>query len=454
MTVPAWAWVAFAAFVIAMLALDLFVLHRRATDVSMREAAAWSALWVALGLGFAGVLWAWRGGGTAQTYLVGYLIEKSLSVDNVFVFAVIFSAFAIPPRYQHRVLMFGIVGALVMRAAFIMAGAALLNSFHAVMYVFGAVLLVAAVKMARGEAEPAPDRSRVLRALTRVLPATSRLHGQRFLVRQEGGPRHGRLVATPLLLALVVVETTDVTFAIDSIPAILGITTDTFVVYTSNVFALLGMRALYFLLAGAAARFRYLRPGLAVILGGIGVKMLTADLYHLPAWASPAFIGVVLAAVAVLSVRDDRRRRPAAVDAEDTAAVDAAGEPEEAGTAAGQTDAREPAPSSRGLRRAGTCRGNSSQRSGSRSSSRSRRRSIADSAADWLTCAATADRCTARAVTAPAPSPTSQAPGAPGQVCATAGTPACVAAARTARATAPSSLSPASGAMTSTRSAA
>jgi tellurite resistance protein TerC len=314
MTVPIWAWAAFAAFVVATLALDLFVLHRRASEISLREAAVWSAVWVAIGLGFAGLLWAWQGGGTAQAYLAGYLIEKSLSLDNVFVFAVIFSAFAIPPRYQHRVLMLGILGALVMRAAFILGGAALLHSFHPVSYLFGAVLLVAAVSMARGRDPIRPDRNRAVRELGRVLPATDAPRGQRFLVRERG-----RVLATPLLLALIVIETTDVLFAVDSIPAILAVTTDTFVVYTSNVFALLGMRALYFLLAGAAGRFRYLKPGLAVILAGVAAKLLTADLVEVPVWVSPAFIAVVLAVVALASVRDSRRRvEPPAVDRYDS----------------------------------------------------------------------------------------------------------------------------------------
>ena len=302
MTVPIWAWAAFAAFVVMMLALDLFVLHRHAREVSLKEAAVWSAVWVAIGLGFGALLWAWRGAGPAQAYLAGYLIEKSLSVDNVFVFAVIFSAFAIPLRYQHRVLMLGILGALVMRAVFILAGAAALDRFHLVSYLFGAVLLLAAVKMARGRGSVQPRRNPALRALGRILPATDELRGQRFLVRDGG-----RLLATPLLLALIVIETTDVIFAVDSIPAILAVTTDTFVVYTSNVFALLGMRALYFLLAGAAGRIRYLQPGLAVILAGIAAKMLTADLYEVPVWVSPAFIAVVLAVVAALSIRDSRR---------------------------------------------------------------------------------------------------------------------------------------------------
>jgi tellurite resistance protein TerC len=303
-SVPVWAWAAFAVFVIAMLALDLFVLHRRAQEVSLREAALWTAVWLAIGLGFGGLLWAWAGGDTAQAYLAGYLIEKSLSLDNVFVFAVIFSAFAIPARYQHRVLMFGIIGALIMRAAFIVAGVTLLEAFHPVIYLFGAVLLYAAVRMLRGEQHARPERSRALRAVRRVLPATDHLHGQRFVVRDGG-----RLLATPLLVTLIVVEVTDLIFAVDSIPAVLAVTTDTFVVYTSNVFAVLGMRALYFLLAGAASRFRYLRPGLAIILAAVAVKLLTADLYEVPSWVSPAFIAAVLAAVAVLSIRDRRRER-------------------------------------------------------------------------------------------------------------------------------------------------
>ena len=273
-SVPVWVWAVFAAFVVAMLVLDLLVLHRRAHEVALREAAIWTAVWVTIGLGFGGLLWLWQGGGTAEAYLAGYLIEKSLSLDNIFVFAVIFAAFAIPARYQHRVLMLGIVGALVMRAVFIVAGIRLLAAFHPVSYIFGAILLAAAVKMLRHEPAPQPQRHLALRALRRLLPSTERLHGQRFLVRDGG-----RLLAAPLLLALIVIETTDVIFAVDSIPAILAVTTDPFVVYTSNVFALLGMRALYFLLAAATAQFRYLRPGLAVILAAVAAKLLLADVY-------------------------------------------------------------------------------------------------------------------------------------------------------------------------------
>jgi tellurite resistance protein TerC len=186
MSVPAWAWAAFIAFVLAMLALDLLVLHRRAREVSLAEAGIWSAAWLAVGLGFGGLLWLWRGGGTAQAYLAGYLMEKSLSLDNLFVFVLIFSAFAIPPRYQHRVLMLGIFGTLILRAVFIVAGLALLETLHAAVYVFGAVLLYAAAKMARGGSHPRPQRNPALRAIRRVLPATGRLHGQRFLIRDRG----------------------------------------------------------------------------------------------------------------------------------------------------------------------------------------------------------------------------------------------------------------------------
>jgi len=306
LTVPVWAWAAFLTFVVMMLVLDMFVLHRRAHEVSLREAGIWSAVWIAIGLGFGGLVWAWVGEGVAQAYLAGYLIEKSLSVDNIFLFAAIFSAFAIPARYQHRVLMLGIVGALLMRAVFIAAGIALLEAIHPVIYVFGAVLLVAAFNMLRPASHDAQGRPRVLRVLQRVLPVTDGLHGQRFIARRDG-----RLLVTPLLLALVVIETADVIFAVDSIPAILAVTTDPFVVYTSNVFALLGMRALYFLLAGAAGRLRYLRPGLAVILGAVAVKLLLADVVEFPAWSAPAFITAVLAVVAVLSLRSTRGdRRP------------------------------------------------------------------------------------------------------------------------------------------------
>jgi tellurite resistance protein TerC len=309
-TAPVWAWAVFGGFVLAMLALDVFVLHRRARVVPLGEAAAWSGAWIAAGLAFAGLLWAVSGTGTAQDYLAAYLIEKSLSVDNIFLFAAIFGAFAIPARYQHRILMYGIAGALVMRGAFIAAGIALIEAIHPVIYVFGAVLLVAAFSLLRGEhgqraGGPREAREpRAVRAARRLLPVADGLRGERFTVR-----RAGRLLATPLLLALVAIESADIIFAVDSIPAVLAITTDPFVVYASNVFALLGMRALYFLLAGAAGRLRYLPHGLAVILAGVAVKLLLSDIVHLPAWSAPAFIAIVLAVVTVLSVRGRARGR-------------------------------------------------------------------------------------------------------------------------------------------------
>ena len=306
--VPLWAWAAFIVFVLAMLALDLFVLHRGAREVSLREAALWSAVWVVLALGFGGLLLVWRGGATAEAYLAGYLIEKSLSVDNIFVFALIFSMFGVPLRYQHRVLMCGVIGALVMRAAFIASGAALLETFHATVYLFGGLLLYTAVRVLRhGGTQVHPGQNPVLRLVRRVIPATDELHGHKFFTRVGG-----RWLATPLLAVLILIESTDVLFAIDSIPAIFAVTRDTFVVFTSNIFALLGMRALYFLLAGAAQRFVYLQTGLGIILAGVGVKLLLTDVYHIPTWASLLFILVVLAGTFGLSWRATRRHGSAA----------------------------------------------------------------------------------------------------------------------------------------------
>lgn len=304
MSAPVWAWVAFIAFVLGMLALDLFVLHRDAHEVSLREAGLWSAVWISLALCFGGLLLLWQGSDTAEAYLSGYVIEKSLSVDNVFVFALIFSMFGIPPRYQHRVLMYGIIGALAMRAAFIAAGAALLDAFHVTIYLFGALLLYTAVKVLRhGGGQVHPDKNPVMRLTRRVIPSTSTLHGQKFFTRAGG-----RRLATPLLAVLILIETTDVIFAIDSIPAVFAVTRDTFVVFTSNIFALLGMRALYFLLAGATQRLPYLQTGLGVILAGVGIKLLLTDLYEIPTWASLVFILAVLTVTFGLSWRATRHR--------------------------------------------------------------------------------------------------------------------------------------------------
>ena len=299
MHVPLVAWFAVVAVICGLLALDLFVLHRDAHEVATREAAITSAGWVTLGLGFGAVVWWVWGGDHAGQYLAGYLIEKSLSVDNVFVIALLLGYFAVPARHQHRVLFWGVVGALVLRAGFIAAGAAFLDAAHWAIYVFGGLLVASGIKMLRhGDAPVDPDRNIVLRATRRVVPMTDELRGPRFFVREAG-----RWLATPLLAVLVVVETTDVVFAADSIPAIFAVTEEPFLVFTSNAFALCGMRALYFLLAGVMGRFVYLKTGLAAILVFVGAKMLIADWVHVPVWASLLGIASILTASIVASLR-------------------------------------------------------------------------------------------------------------------------------------------------------
>jgi tellurite resistance protein TerC len=289
-----------------MLALDLALFHRDAHEVSMREAAFTSGVWVALGLGFAVVVGGVWGGTAAGEYLAGYLIEKSLSVDNIFVFALLLSYFAVPAAYQHRVLFWGVIGALALRAAFIVAGAALLETFHWTIYVFGIFLVLTGVKMARHRGgEVQPERNPVLRALRRVVPMTSEYRGQRFFVKD--GVRH---FATPMLAVLVTVETTDVLFAVDSIPAIFAVTQEPFLVFTSNAFAMLGLRALYFLLAGMMSRFLYLKLGLAAVLVFVGAKMLAADVFHVPVWSSLVVIATVLGLSVAASLRATREKGP------------------------------------------------------------------------------------------------------------------------------------------------
>ena len=301
--VPPWAWAALVGTIVALLVVDLLVVHRRPHAVGFREAAVESAAWIGLGLAFAAVLAWWAGGDAAGEYLTGYLIEKSLSIDNVFIWAVLFSYFAVPREYQFRVLFWGIFGALVMRAGFIFAGVAVLERFEWVLYVFGAFLLVTAVKIARHrETEVHPERNPVLRLVRRFVPSTSDYDGQRLFTK-----RTGRLLATPLFIVLVLVETTDVVFAVDSVPAILAVSREPFIVFASNAFAILGLRALYFLLAGMAGRFRYLNIGLGVILGFVGLKMLAAEVYHPPMWLSLAVIGAALAVSVAASLRADRR---------------------------------------------------------------------------------------------------------------------------------------------------
>jgi tellurite resistance protein TerC len=290
--VDLWVWPAFIALIFFLIALDLLFFHREAHAVSMKEAFVWSIIWTIVGIGFAGVILAWHGSEAAGEYLAGYVIERSLSVDNIFVFALIFSYFSVPAAYQHRVLVWGIVGAVVFRIAFIAAGASLLDAFHWMIYVFGAFLVFTGVRMAISkEVEVHPEHNPALKFVRRLIPITSDYQGTRFFVRQAGV-----LMATPLLAVLVTIETTDIIFAVDSIPAIFAVTDDAFIVFTSNAFAILGMRVLYFLLAGAMHRFIYLQAGLAVVLVYVGVKMLTEEVLHLHIWLSLGIIGLVLAA--------------------------------------------------------------------------------------------------------------------------------------------------------------
>ena len=301
--VEPWQWTAFVALVATLLIADLLIVHRTAKEVSFKEAAIESGVWITIGLSFTLVVLAWQGGQAGGEYLAGYLIEKSLSIDNVFVWAVLLSYFGVPKQYQFRVLFWGVFGALVLRAVFIFAGVALIERFDFVLYVFGGLLLYSAYKISRhDESQVHPETNLVLRAVRKLVPSTSEYDGQKLFTRS-----HGRLLATPLFAVLLMVEATDVIFAVDSIPAILAVSREEFIVFSSNAFAILGLRALYFCLAGMAGKFRYLNIGLAVILAFVGVKMLLSEVYHLPTWASLAVIVVVLTLTIVVSLRADRR---------------------------------------------------------------------------------------------------------------------------------------------------
>jgi tellurite resistance protein TerC len=297
-----WLWVGFNVFVLAMLAVDLGVFHRQAHVVSIREAAGWSAVWVALSLVFNYGVYHFMGREAGLEFLAGYLIEKALSVDNIFVFVLVFSYFRVPARYQHRVLFWGILGALLMRGAMIGAGAALIERFHWILYLFGAFLVFTGIRMAfQEEHDIEPESNPVVRLVRRFFPVTAVYHGQKFFVREPVGGAVRR-VATPLFVVLVFVETTDLVFALDSIPAVFAVTQNAFLVYTSNVFAILGLRALYFLLAGVIHKFHYLKLGLSVVLVFVGAKMLLEDLYPVPIGISLGVIAAVLTASVVASL--------------------------------------------------------------------------------------------------------------------------------------------------------
>src|SRR5438093_5002746 len=285
-----WFYGAFTAFVLAMLAIDLGVFHRNAHAVRPKEAGAWVAVWTTLAISFAATLLFWKGAESALLFLTGYVIEQSLSIDNIFVIVMIFSYFRIPDKYQHRVLFWGIVGALLMRGLFIALGALLIRQFSWIMYVFGAFLIFTGVKMARRQDETFDsEQNLMMRTARRFLRVTSEYHGQRFFTVQDG-----RRLATPLFLVLLLIEFADLVFAVDSIPAIFAVTTDPFIVYTSNVFAILGLRSMYFLLAGIVHRFAYLKYGLALILTFVGCKMVLVDMVRIPILASLGVIAVTL----------------------------------------------------------------------------------------------------------------------------------------------------------------
>jgi tellurite resistance protein TerC len=302
--VHAWQWAVLLGLIFAMLLVDLLVVHREAHEISTKEAAIESAVWISIGVAFTGVVVWWFGAAAGGEYISGYLIEKSLSIDNVFVWALIMSYFLVPLKYQHRVLFWGIFGALLLRAIFIFAGVALIEKFDWILYVFGAFLLYTAAKLILGNAEENDPRdSRFLKLVNRFVPSTDEYDGQKLFTK-----RTGRRLATPLFAVLVLIEGTDVIFAVDSVPAVLAVSHEQFIVFASNAFAILGLRALYFLLADMHNRFAYLQQGLAIILAFVGVKMLISKWYHIPTWASLTFIAVVLAGSIIISLQVTKRQ--------------------------------------------------------------------------------------------------------------------------------------------------
>jgi len=292
-------WIGFSVFILFMLSLDLGLFNRRAHDIKYREAAIWSAVWVALASVFAAIVFYYQGSSRGLEFVTGYLIELSLSVDNLFVFLLIFSYFKVPSKYQHRVLFWGVLGALVMRLTMIFVGATLINRFHWIIYIFGAFLVYTGIKMFRQQDNDfQPEDNALVRFLTRVMPMTRTYDEKHFFTKVNG-----RRMGTLLLLVLVIVEVADLVFAVDSIPAIFAITTNAFIVYTSNVFAILGLRSMYFLLAGVVEKFHYLKIGLAIVLTFIGAKMLIVAVHiNIPIWISLVFVAIVLVSSVVASL--------------------------------------------------------------------------------------------------------------------------------------------------------
>ena len=307
-----WWWIAFNLLVLALLAIDLGVFNRKAHVVSVREALGWSAVWISLAVGFGLWIGSAMGRQSMLEFYAGYLVEQALSVDNLFVFILIFGYFRIPSELQHRVLFWGILGALVMRGGMIGAGALLIAKFHWIIYLFGAFLVFTGAKMAfGGESSIEPESNPVIRLLRRILPITTKFHGQQFFVREPVDGGVVKLVATPLFVVLALVETTDLVFAVDSIPAIFGVTRNPFLVYTSNVFAILGLRSMYFVLAGVIGKFHLLKYGLSLVLAFVGTKMLLSDIWPLSIGVSLSVVGSLLVGSVLLSLLIKPRSSPA-----------------------------------------------------------------------------------------------------------------------------------------------
>lgn len=299
MDTPIIFWILFNAFVLIMLALDLGVFHRKSHDVSVKEALTWTFIWVFLAMVFNTIIFYWKGQQSALEFFTGYLVEKALSIDNIFVFIMIFTYFQIPAKYQHKILFWGIIGALIMRVIFIFAGIALIEKFHFTIYLFGVLLVYTGYKMFyHNNAKIEPDKNPVIRFFKKLMPVTPDLHEGNFFVKIDG--KH---FTTPLFLVLILIETTDLIFAVDSIPAILAITQDQFIVYTSNVFAILGLRSLYFALAGVIHRFWLLSHGLAIVLIFVGIKMMLIDIYKIPIEWSLIFIATIITGSIFLSLK-------------------------------------------------------------------------------------------------------------------------------------------------------
>ena len=298
MDIPISFWIFFNIFLVGMLALDLGIFHRKAKVIAPREALIWSGIWFSISMAFAGVVFAWHGTQAGTEFLTGYMIEWSLSVDNVFVFALIFGFFKVPAAYQYRVLFWGVVSALIMRGVLIATGAALISNFHWIIFIFGGFLIFSGIRiMFHDESKADPSRNPVVRVFKRFVPTADEYDGQKFFTR-----KNGKLLATPLLTVLIAVEATDLAFAVDSIPVIFAITDEPFIVFTANALAILGLRSLYFALSGIIHKFAYLKFGLALVLVFVGIKMLASDVYHMPAVLSLGIVLVILAGTVVISL--------------------------------------------------------------------------------------------------------------------------------------------------------